>query len=955
MQPFDPDRANVEYIEQLYEQYQRDPGFLDERWVVFFKGFEFGYLRSEQEESQEEGEGREPRMLQRADKGVYGLVQAYRQLGHLIAHLDPLGHNREGHPLLELSEFGLSAEDLDKTVGTGGFLGAGERTLRGLLAQLRTTYCRSLGVEYMSIADKDQRDWLQERIEPTLNHPEYSPDECRRILTRLIEAEEFEQFLHTRYVGQKRFSIEGAESLLPLLDFLVEGAAGLGVEEMVIGMAHRGRLNVLAHLLRKPYEVILSEFEGAAQSDRSDDEGDVKYHMGYSHDHVTPSGRRIHLSLSSNPSHLELVDPVIEGVVHAKQEYLHDHERTRVVPVLIHGEAAFTGQGVVAETLNLSQLEGYQTGGTIHIIINNQLGYTATAAETRFTPYPTDVARQVQAPVFHVNADDPEAVVHAARLAIEFREAFKRDVLIDLWCYRRFGHNEADDPTLTQPLMYQEIEKHPTVFELYGFQLAAQNKITQEEVDEIRARVRARLEEAQEIARKLQVVPHAPVFGGVWQGLTWAAGDWSAPTAVDGKVLRKVIDQATQVPEGFSLNRTMQRVVRARREMVEGKRPVDWGCAEMLAFGSLLLEGVSVRLVGQDTQRGTFAHRHAVWHDVKTGAVYAPLGRLARDQGEFMVLNTMLSELAVLGFEYGISSADPRRLVLWEAQFGDFVNGAQMIVDQFIASGEAKWQRMSGLVLLLPHGHEGMGPEHSSARLERFLELCAKNNMQVAYPTTPAQYFHVLRRQMHRSFRKPLILMTPKSLLRHRLCVSDLDAFIKESFALVIDDGTIEDPGEVRRLLLCTGKIYYELLEARQEQEIGSVALVRVEQLYPFPEAELRVVLERHSRAREVFWVQEEAQNMGGWNFVRSRLERILPDDCELVYVGRDEAASPATGSYQVHQAEQREIVERALEMREDEVVLTALRQKGKIQVGDQRTVADERPVRAAGGAGAKE
>ena len=933
MTPFDPDRANAEYIDQLYEQYQRDPGSLGDDWTAFFRGFEFGYRRSA-EENQEGTGATGDRGRQREGKGIYGLVQAYRQLGHFIAHLDPLGHSRESHPLLALDEFGLDQEDLDKMVGAGGFLGSADGSLRGLLAKLKTTYCRSLGVEYMSIADKEQRDWLQQQIEPTLNRTECSEEECRRILTRLIEVEEFEQFLHTRYIGQKRFSLEGADSLLPLLDTLLAKGAELGLEELVIGMAHRGRLNVLAHLLHKPYEIILSEFEGEAQSDRLDDEGDVKYHMGYSYDHVTASGRRVHLSLSPNPSHLELVDPVVEGVVHAKQDYLRDRERTRVVPVLIHGEAAFTGQGIVTETLNLSQLEGYQTGGTIHIIINNQLGYTATAEETRFTPYPTDVARQVQAPVFHVNADDPEAVVQAARLAIGFREAFKRDVLIDLWCYRRYGHNEADDPTLTQPLMYQEIEKHPTIFHLYSFQLAAQNKITQEEIDEIRARVRTRLEEAQEVARRLQVKPPASVFGGVWQGLTWAAGDWSGRTAAAARVLRKVVDGATRVPEGFSLNRTIQRMIKARQEMAAEKRPVDWGCGEMMAFGSLLLEGSPVRLVGQDSQRGTFAHRMAVWHDVKNGERHLPLAHLAREQGEFVVLNTMLSELAVLGFEYGTSSANPRRLVLWEAQFGDFVNGAQMIIDQYLASGEAKWQRMCGLVLLLPHGYEGMGPEHSSARLERFLELCAKKNMQVAYPTTPAQLFHVLRRQLHRNFRKPLILMTPKSLLRHKLCVSPFDAFTKGTFQLVIDDDSVDSPAEIRRVLLCSGKVYYDLLEGRQAQKTKGAALVRVEQLYPFPDEELRDILKRYPRAGDLFWVQEEAQNMGAWNFVRPLLDEVLPQGCKLSYVGRDEAASPATGFYQIHQAEQREIVERALDMAESKM-LPAADENGDEQTED--------------------
>ena len=927
MSSFDPQSENAEYVEALYQQYLSDPDSLDVEWRYFFKGFEFGFLRSGGETSEAEvvhvPPGEERRRRVHTDRGVHALVQAYRQLGHFVAKLDPLGHNRTSLPLLELSEFGIEAGDLEKGVGNGGFLGETDGSLRGLLAKLKMTYCRSIGIEYMDIPDKEQRIWLQERIEPCLNHPALSVEKSRQTLSRLMAAEEFEQFLHTRYIGQKRFSLEGGESLVPLLDELVSTGSELGVEEVVIGMAHRGRLNVLAHLLHKPYENILAEFEGADQSDRADNEGDVKYHKGYSYDHVTDKGRKVHLSLSFNPSHLELVDPVIEGIVYAKQAYLHDAEGMRVVPVLIHGEAAFTGQGIVAETLNLSEMEGYRTGGTIHVIINNQLGYTATPQETRFTPYPTDVAKQIQAPVFHVNADDPEAVVHAARLAMQFRNHFKVDVIIDLWCYRRYGHNEADDPTLTQPLMYREITKHPTILHLYSFQLIAQNKIGQEEVDEIRGRIRNRLDEAQEIARRLQVQPHSSTFGGVWQGLTWATEDWSAHTAVDAKTLRRVVERATEVPEGFALHRTLQRMVKSRRAMAAGEELVDWGCGEMMAFGSLLLEGVPVRLTGQDSQRGTFAHRHAVWHDFDTGAEHVSLQHLSRDQADFTVINSMLSELAVLGFEYGISTADPRRLILWEAQFGDFVNGAQMIIDQFLASAETKWQRMCGLVLLLPHGYEGMGPEHSSARVERFLQLCAKNNMQVAYPTTPAQLFHLMRRQIHRNFRKPLVLMTPKSLLRHKLCVSALHEFTDGSFLRVIDDEQITEPAEITRVALCSGKIYYDLVAARREnEEVAGVVLVRIEELYPFPSDELQAVLNRYANAKQIYWVQEESQNMGAWNFVRCYLDELLPADCVLAYIGRDEAASPATGSGHIHQSEQQEIITQTLDLRGGEVVL---------------------------------
>ena len=941
MPQFDSHSENAEFVDGLYQQYLQDPTSLNGEWRAFFKGFELGFLRAEDADIQIElvggasGDGPDRRHRQRTDRGVFALVQAYRTLGHFIAKLDPLGHNRDSIPLLELSEFGLSDDDLEKGVGQGGFLGETDGSLRGLISRLKDTYCGYIGVEYMDIPDKEQRAWLQERIEPCFNQHAFSEEEMRQLLSRLIEAEEFEQFLHTRYIGQKRFSLEGGESLIPLLDMLVESGASQGVDEVVIGMAHRGRLNVLAHLLHKPYEHILSEFEGAADAGRGDTEGDVKYHMGYSYDHVTEAGRKVHLSLSYNPSHLELVDPVIEGIVYAKQAYLRDDEGTRVVPVLVHGEAAFTGQGIVAETLNLSELDGYGTGGTIHIIINNQLGYTATPQETRFSPYPTDVAKQIQAPVFHVNADDPESVVQAARVAMEFRQRFKVDVIIDMWCYRRYGHNEADDPTLTQPLMYQQIAKHASTLKLYTAQLVEEQRIELDQVNELHHQVRGQLDEAQEVAKKLQVAPRTASFGGVWQGLSWATENWSADTGVGRKKLQRIAELATQSPEGFSLHRTVQRIVKGRRKMAAGEEQLDWGCAEMLAYGSLVIDGIPVRLVGQDSQRGTFAHRHAAWHDVKTGQVHIPLANMSPDQAEFVVLNTMLSELAVLGFEYGISSADPRRLVLWEAQFGDFVNGAQMIIDQFISSSEAKWQRMCGLVLLLPHGSEGMGPEHSSARLERFLQLCAKNNMQVAYPTTPAQFFHILRRQMVRNFRKPLVLMTPKSLLRHKLCVSPLEDLVEGKFYSVIDDAQIESAESVRRVVLCSGKVYYDLLESRHKAEHvdSSIALVRVEEIYPFPSVELSDLLARYERVEQIFWLQEEAKNMGAWSFVQHHIESLLPEQCELRYVGRDEAASPATGSHQVHLSEQREIVDQALDMQGREVVPSAA----------QRAVADYR------------
>ena len=946
MPPIDLNSSNASYVEALYQRYQADPASVDPEWATFFQGFDYGYLRAEEEEGEEGAAAAAPSRVpepaapqpepvppapdllehaehrEHGDRDVIALVRAYRQWGHYIARLDPLGDDPDSHPLLELSEFGLTEADLYKGAGASTFRRESDGTLGGLIRLLRRTYCGSLGIDTMSTSDKDQEAWLEERVEPILGRLDYSPEERRRILFLLTEAEEFERFLHTRYVGQKRFSIEGGDALLPLLDALVETGSGLGVEEMVIGMAHRGRLNVLAHILHKPYEVILADFEGASRGEGAEDEGDVKYHQGYSYDFVTSHGRKMHLSLSPNPSHLELVNPVIEGMVLAKQDYLQDQEeRSRVVPLQIHGEAAFTGQGTVAETLNLAQLEGYWNGGTIHVVIDNQLGYTATPRETRFTRYPTDIAREIGAPVFHVNADDPEQVVHAARLAVGFRQEYKRDVLIDLKCYRRHGHNEADDPTLTSPRMYQKIAAHPTATDLYAGQLIEAGVTTAGEVEDMRVHVQEALERCQEKARRLKVKPRTNTFGGIWQGMTWAGPDWDAETGVSRRTLKRIGELATRAPEGFQVHRTVERINAARREMAAGERPVDWGAAEMLAWGSLLLERVPVRLAGQDAQRGTFAHRHAVWHDVETGARHAPLAHLSSRQGEFVVLNTMLSELAVLGFEYGVSSADPRRLVMWEAQFGDFANGAQLVIDQYISSAEAKWHRMCGLVLLLPHGYEGMGPEHSSARLERYLQLCAKNNMQVVYPTTPGQIFHVLRRQMHRSFRKPLVVMTPKSLLRHKSCVSDIDELAAGGFRNVIDDGTAE-PEAIRRLILCTGKIYYDLLEEREERGLDEVALVRLEQLYPFPEDEVAEAIGRYPKAEKFLWVQEEALNMGAWYFVQPLLDELLP--AEPGYVGRDEAASPAVGDAGQHQTEQHEIVAQALDPAARELRLDA-------------------------------
>jgi 2-oxoglutarate dehydrogenase E1 component len=911
MQPSDfVHRANADYLELLQAQYQRDPRSLGSEWQAFFAGFEIG-SDARAPQSPAHGEAQPP--TDRLTEGAYDLVHSYRELGHCIAKLDPLGHDRPLHPLLALSESGLSDADLDQPIGVGSFLGPPAQTLRDLLAQLATTYCGTLGVEYMDITNREQRTWLQERMEPSLNRPSLSASTSRRTLELLVTAQAFEEFLHAKFLGQKRFSLEGAESLIPLLDTLIEEGAALGAEEVVMGMPHRGRLNVLAHVLHKPYEIICGEFAKTATPPTAEGEGDVKYHRGYSNNRITALGHKIHCSLSSNPSHLELINPVIEGIARAKQDRRGDRERTRVVPILIHGEAAFTGQGIVPETLGLSELPAYRTGGTVHVIINNQVGFTATPAETRFTPYPTDVAKMIQAPIFHVNGDDPAAVVHAARLAIAFRQQFKVDVFIDLWCYRRHGHNEADDPTFTQPLMYREIEEHLPVARIYAERLASEGALATGEADRIQAAVRERLDKALGLARELKPRQRTTALGGNWEGLDWAGSDWSAQTAVGSEVLLRVTELAAQLPAEFHLHRKLQRLLDARAAMAAGTRPVDWGCAELWAIGSLLLEGVGVRLTGQDVERGTFSHRHAVLHDFEDGTRYVPLEHLAADQGRFTTVNTMLSELAVLGFEYGFSSADPHTLVLWEAQFGDFANGAQPIIDQFIASAETKWQRMSGIVLLLPHGYEGQGPEHSSARPERFLQLCAQNNLQVCYPTHPAQYFHALRRQMHRNFRKPLVLLTPKSLLRDERSASRLQEFTEGGFRTVIDDPAAPERDRVQRLVLCSGRVFYTLQAARDERAAEQIALVRAEQLYPFPREELQGIVARYRRAHEVYWVQEEPRNMGAWSFMEPRLRDLLPDTCVLTYQGRDEAASPATGALGLHEVEEKALVERAL------------------------------------------
>jgi len=901
-------RSNAEYIDLLYRKYQTDPRSVDTHWRAFFAGFEAGGGR--QISSTDGAAG---------PSGYEDLVHAYRELGHFVAKLDPLGHNRPAHPLLDLSEFGLSLNDLDRQVGNGTFLGQTDGTLRDLIEKLRATYSGTIGVEFMDIPDKAQREWLIQRMEPMLNRPPVSAQDAKSILYQLVAAQGFEEYLHKKYVTKKRFSLEGGEAIVPLINALIDDGVNLGVEEMVTGMAHRGRLNVLSHVLNKPYEMIFAEFEERGAKDREGD-GDVKYHLGYSNDRMV-GNKKIHLALSFNPSHLELVNPVVEGIVRAKQYYLRDDSRTRVVPLLIHGDAAFTGQGIVQETLGLSEMPYWRTGGTIHVIINNQVGFTTLPKQGRFTPYPTDIAKAIQAPVFHVNGDDPEACVHAAKLAVAFRQQFHCDVMIDVWCYRRHGHNEVDEPEFTQPLMYREIKAHLRIRELYAQKLIAEGKITEAEFERMKEEASARFEEAHRVALEDKPKQTLTTLGGVWKGMTRAGADWTGRTEVSLDVIRKVGERATSVPPDFTVHPKLVKLLEQRRQMAAGKIPVDWGCGEMFALGSLVLEGTPIRFVGQDAQRGTFSHRHACLHDYNNGKKYYPLANMDPNQAPIILVNTMLSELAVLGFEYGFSSADPRNLVVWEAQFGDFVNGAQPIIDQFIVAAESKWQKMCGLVMLLPHGYEGQGPEHSYAYLDRFLALCAENNIQVCQPSTPAQYFHMLRRQTKRSFRKPLIVMTPKSLLRNT-AFSPLEDFTQRGFQNVLDDPAEPNAQRVRRVLLCSGKVFYSLDAARTKQKVEDVAVVRVEQFYPFPEREIRNILATYRLASEICWVQDEPENRGGWRFMDAHLRNILPENRVLKYVGREEAASPATGLHKVHDNEEKELLAHALDVPPREVPL---------------------------------
>jgi 2-oxoglutarate dehydrogenase E1 component len=857
------------------------------------------------------------------------LIRAYRIRGHLQAALDPLNLvEHTYHPELDPETYGFTDADMDRPIFINYVLGLEIATLRQILEVVRTTYCGTIGVEFMHIQDPNQKSWIQERMEAIRNHTEFTDIGKKTIYERLVSAENFEQFLHKKYVGTKRFGLDGGEAIIPALEQILKRGSQLGLKEVVVGMSHRGRLNVLYNVLSKPFRAIISEFLGnPANPEDVGGSGDVKYHMGNSADREF-DGNEVHLTLNANPSHLEVVNPVVIGRTRAKQKQRNDDDNTKVMGLLIHGDAAFAGQGIVSETFAFSALRGYRTGGTIHLIVNNQIGFTTDPSYSRSSPYPTDVAKMVMSPIFHVNCDDVEAVIHVARIATEFRQKFKTDVVLDMICYRRFGHNEGDEPAFTQPKMYEKIRSHPSVRKMYADQLIAEGLLSAEEAQAMIDQHLNHLEEEFEAGTNYK--PNkADWLEGNWAGMRKAHGDdRRGSTSVSRESIAVVTKAMTTVPEGFTINKKLERVINARKDSLTSGKNIDWSTAEQLAFGTLVMEQKIVRLSGQDSCRGTFSQRHAVFVDQKTNERYTPLDHVSPDQEQFEVIDSPLSEASVLGFEYGYSQAEPNALVMWEAQFGDFANGAQVVVDQFISSGEAKWLRMSGLVMLLPHGHEGQGPEHSSARLERYLQLCAEDNMQVVNCTTPANYFHVLRRQMKRDFRKPLIVMTPKSLLRHKSCVSAIDDFLDgSSFHRVIEETDQQIAKKPKRIVLCSGKVYYDLIEEREKRGVQDVAVVRLEQLYPFPNSPLAKIISASPEA-EVVWCQEEPMNMGAWDFVDPRIEKMLiaagAKHTRPNYVGRAAAASPATGRMSRHLAEQEALINAALDLKVEGVRFVA-------------------------------
>ena len=892
-----------DYIDSQYEQWKADPYSVSRDWRFFFEGFDMGHGMGREVEAVYDKE----QFLKQSQ--VEDLIRRYREIGHLLACLDPLTACPTDHPLLNISAFDLTLKDLDAKFYAKGLIENHRTSLKDIIQTLKETYCRSIGVEFMHLQDPQERKWLQDRMEPVRNKPDLKPDDKIRIMEKLYQAALFEQFLHKKYLGQTRFSLEGAEAVVPMLDVLADRAASQGCREIILGMAHRGRLNIQANVLNKSFEEIFTEFESCYDPDEVFGAGDVKYHNGYLADIKTRRGEPLRFFLVNNPSHLESVNPVVQGFVRARQEILGDDKKNAVLSLLIHGDAAFSGQGVVTETLNMSQLTGYKTGGTIHLVINNQIGYTTLPEHARSTRYATDVAKMLMVPIFHVHGEDPEAVVHVVRLAVDYRKTFNKDVVIDIICFRKYGHNEGDEPYFTQPQMYERIRSRPSLNTVYSQKLIEQGLARKADVDVLEQNINQELEDALETVRSSACVFPQTRFYENWKNFNGRYTHDPLETGVPGKTLAALARKLNILPADFSANTKLVRLLKNRLESVEKGEDIDWGNAEALAFASLLAEGDPIRLSGQDSARGTFSQRHSVLVDTKTGDEYTPLRALDNAQAPFSVYNSLLSEAGVLGFEYGYSMAQPRGLVIWEAQFGDFANNAQAVIDLYISSGQTKWQRFSGLVLLLPHGWEGLGPEHSSARLERFLQLCAQDNIQVCNLTTPAQYFHLLRRQAKAKFRKPLIIMAPKSLLRHPLAVSDLKEMTAGTFKEVLED---PDPVKsLRRILFCSGKIYYELLQKRREMKKTDTAIVRLEQFYPFPEMQLKAVIQKYKRVRQFIWVQEEPENMGAWFFVRPRLEKLTGKPLE--YIGRNAAASPATGFPSIYRKEQVGVTNKAI------------------------------------------
>ena len=945
--------SNSEFINEFYADYISDPSSLPESWRKFFDGLsdneklvyddikgpswspkkrsiKKNFSKNLIEDNKEINDDINLETNKQSSKDsvrAIMLIRAYRIRGHLIANLDPLSiQKKEEHPELKPETYSFEKKDYSRKIFLDGVLGLQYADLNQILEILKKTYSSNIGYEFMHMGDPEEKTWIRDRIEGPEKNIFFTKNGKKAILNKIVQAEGFEKYLHVKFVGTKRFGLDGGESLIPALEQIIKKGGNLGAKEIKIGMPHRGRLNVLANVMGKPFKAIFSEFFGKTVSTNKSLEGDVKYHLGASSNREF-DGNSVHISLTDNPSHLEAVNPVVLGQVRAKQFFHKDKSRKKVIPVLMHGDAAFAGQGIVAECFAMSGLPGHNIGGTIHIIVNNQIGFTTAPRFARSSPYPSDVAKIAQAPIFHVNGDDPEAVVHCAKIATEYRQKFNRDVVIDMVCYRRFGHNEGDEPSFTQPIMYKKIKSHPSTLSIYGNKLSQEGLTTETELQKEKTNFKSFLEK--EFASSKSYKSELKWFDGAWSRFKPGLGkDKRGASGVEKKLLTEIGKKISKVPINFSIHKTLKKIFDLRLRAIEEGKGIDWTTAESLAFGTLLTEGFSVRLSGQDSGRGTFSQRHAVLRNQDNHERYVPLNNISKGQKNFEIIDSLLSEFAVLGFEFGYSVSEPETLVLWEAQFGDFANGAQIIIDQFISSGESKWGRASGLVMLLPHGYEGQGPEHSSARLERFLQLCAGENMQVVNCTTPSNYFHVLRRQMRREFRKPLIIMTPKSLLRHKKCVSNISEFsIKSTFHRVLEDDSFLEvknlldlkkrDAKIKKVVMCSGKIYYDLIEAREKLKNDSVTFIRIEQLYPFPVKTLANILKRYKKAKFI-WCQEEPKNMGAWNTVRNYIDRTLDminlDDISVEYVGRKASSTTATGNLNKHLAQQKEILEKILE-----------------------------------------